>query len=356
MGLVRARAASRVAAALVASVFLSSCAVLGFETACDGTEIIGKFAQVGDLVENANVQSSDVRVGTIKKIELDGWEAQVTMCLNPEEKIPADVLAVVRTTSLLGEKFVDLQPQSQGEPFLQDGDILTSDKTSKATELEEVFAKLAGVLGTGNLEQINRFTSAQAKILRDHADEFREVLLDLRSFTDLLADRKSQIAGAVDHLDSVAATLIDQTPVLRRFLQSFADSSGVLADNKNGLRTLLFSLDRFTNVSVQLLEQTDAGLNRQLRDLRPVLDTLVANSANVRKALQSLAAFSRFWPESMPGDYLQLDVCLAGPEDYGPGDQCPQADGVDDPGARSSSAAPENGAELILMQPLGGAR
>jgi phospholipid/cholesterol/gamma-HCH transport system substrate-binding protein len=344
---------SKTALGLVASLALSSCAVLGFETACNGTEIIGKFAQVGDLVENANVQSSDVKVGTIKKIELDGWEAQVTMCLNPGEKIPADVLAVVRTTSLLGEKFVDLQAQSEGEPFLQDGDILTSEHTSKATELEEIFAKLAGVLGTGNLEQINRFTSSQANILRDHADELREVLLDLRDFTDLLADRKSDIAGAVDHLDSVAATLIDQTPVLQRFLRSFADSSGVLADNKNGLRTLLFSLDRFTKVSVQLLEQTDNGLNKQFQDLRPVLDTLVANSANLRKTLETLATFARFWPESMPGDYLQLDVCLAGADDFGPGDQCPQADGNDDPGRRSSSQnLPGNGTELIMMQPL----
>jgi phospholipid/cholesterol/gamma-HCH transport system substrate-binding protein len=336
---------------------MSSCAVLGFETACDGTEIIGKFAQVGDLVENANVQSSDVKIGTIKKIELDGWEAQVTMCLNPNEKIPSDVLAVVRTTSLLGEKFVDLQAQSEGEPFLQDGDILTSDQTSKATELEEVFAKLAGVLGTGNLEQINRFTSAQANILRDHADEFREVLLDLRDFTDLLAERKSDIAGAVDHLDSVASTLIDQTPILQRFLRSFAESSGVLADNKNGLRTLLFSLDRFTKISVQLLEQTDNGLNRQFNDLRPILATLVANSANVRKAIQTLASFSRYWPETMPGDYLQLDVCLAGENDFGPGEQCPQADGVDDPNLRSSQhALPGNGTEMILMRPLEGSR
>jgi phospholipid/cholesterol/gamma-HCH transport system substrate-binding protein len=257
---------------------------------------------------------------------------------------------------LLGEKFVDLQARSEGEPYLEDGAILTSDQTSKATELEEVFAKLAGILGTGNLEQINRFTSAQAKILRDNADELREVLVDLRGFTDLLADRKSEIAGAVDHLDSVAATLIDQTPVLQRFLESFADSSGVLANNKDGLRTLLFSLDRFTKVAVRLLEQTDDSLSDQFRDLRPVLDTLVANSANLRNALQSLASFARFWPESMPGDYLQLDVCQAGEEDYGPGEQCPQADGVDDPDARTTSAAPDNGTEMILMRPLEGGR
>jgi phospholipid/cholesterol/gamma-HCH transport system substrate-binding protein len=348
---------ARVAVGVTAALLMSSCAALGFETACNGTEIIGKFEQVGDLVENANVQSSDVRVGTIKKIELDGWEAQVTMCLNPGEKIPDDVIAVVRTTSLLGEKFVDLQTQSEGGPFLEDGAILESDQTSKATELEEIFAKLAGVLGTGNLEQINRFTSSQAKILSDHADELRDVLLDLRDFTDLLADRKSEIAGAVDHLDSVAATLIQQTPVLQRFLRSFAESSGVLADNKNGLRTLLFSLDRFTKISVQLLAATDNGLNKQFQDLRPVLDTLVANSANLRKTLTTLAAFSRYWPESMPGDYLQLDVCLAGAEDFDAGDNCPQSDGGGVGSAGSSTEElPANGTEMILMRPLAGGR
>lgn len=352
--IVMTRAAARIALGAMTVMTLSSCAVLGFPQPCGGIEIIGQFEQVGDLVENANVQSSDVEIGTITQIELDGWEAQVTMCLNPEEKIPRDSMAVVRTTSLLGEKFIDLQPQSEGEPYLQDGDILRIDQTDKAAELEEIFAKLAGVLGTGNLEQINRFTSAQATILRDHADELRTVLVDLRDFTDLLADRKVQIAGAVDSLDTVAETLVDQTPVLERFLESFADSSGVLADNKNGLRDLLFSLDRFTKVAVRLLDQTENSLDEQFADLRPVLATLVANSTNLRTALKTLAGFSRMWPESMPGDYLQLDVCQAGEGEFGPGTDCPQAIGNDNPDAQNSGAA--NGTELILMQPLGGPR
>lgn len=330
--------------------------MLGFEVGCGGTEIIGKFEQVGDLVENSNVQSSDVVIGTVQKIELDGWEAQLTMCLDGDEEIPQDSLAVVRTTSLLGEKFVDLQPQTQGPPFLEDGDILDVDQTSKATELEEVFAKLAGVLGTGNLEQINRFTSAQATILRDNADELREVLGSLREFTDVLADRKESIASAVDNLDSVAATLIDEAPVLERFLKSFGESSEVLADQQDGLRSLVFSLDRFTKVSVRLLQQTEGSLNKQFAKLRPVLNTVVANSENLRKTLETLATFTRFFPETMPGDYLQLDVCQAGEGEYGQGTACPQALPNDDPGRKSSAPNARNGTELILMQPVRSAR
>ena len=355
--MVSPRIVVHIAVGVVASLSLSSCAVLGFASACNGIELLAKFEQVGDLVENANVQSSDVEIGTIQKIELNGWEAQVTMCLQPDEQIPEDSIAVVRTTSLLGEKFIDLQPQSEGAPYLEDGDVLEADQTSKATELEDVFAKLASVLGTGNLEQINRFTSAQATILRDHADELRTVLVDLRQFTDILAGRKSDIASAVDNLDSVAETLLDQTPVLERFLESFAQSSSVLADQKEGLQSLLFSLDRFTQVAIRLLDETEQGLNEQFADLRPVLRTLVENSGNLRASLETLATFTQYFPETMPGDYLQLDVCQANEGYYGPGTECPQSLKNDDPDrAASNDADAANGTELILRQPLRDAR
>lgn len=344
----------RIALGLTATLLSSSCAMIGLSSPCGGTEIIGKFDQVGDLVKNSNVQSSDVTIGTVTDIELDrgNWQATVTMCLDEGEQIPADVQAVVRTTSLLGEKFIDLKPQGSGPPFLEEGDVIDADQTSKATELEDVFAKLAAVLGTGNLEQINRFTSAQATILRDRAGDVRQVLNRLRRFTDVLADRKDQIAASIDSLDSVARTAVDDSQVLEEFLTTFADSSGVLADQKDALQDLLFALDRFTGISVQLLRETEAGLDSQFRDLRPVLRTAVANSRNLTEALRTLATFSRWFPETMPGDYLQLDVCQAQPDSFGQGTTCPQSVANDDPDASGSVS---NGLELILEQPLRGA-
>ncbi len=343
----------RAALLTVACLLTGSCGLVGLEPACNGSELIAKFDQVGDLVTNANVQSSDVEIGNVQTIALDGWEARVGMCIDADEQIPEDVIAVVRTTSLLGEKFIDLQAQSEGPPFLEDGAVLETDQTSKATELEEVFAKLAGVLGTGNLEQINRFTSAQANILRDNAGELRNVLVDLRDFTDTLADRKVQIADAVDNLDSVASTLLADKPVLRNFLRSFADSSEVLANQRDGLRSLLFSLERFTDIAVQLLNATERGLNEQFADLRPVLETVVANSANLRRSLETLATFSQWFPETMPGEYLQLDVCQAGEDDFDQGTNCPQNNPMM---GSSDERRAANDTEFILRSPLGGPR
>jgi phospholipid/cholesterol/gamma-HCH transport system substrate-binding protein len=343
----------RIAAlALVASLVGTGCSAIGITAACDGTEIIGMFEQVGDLVENANVQSSDVEIGTVSTIELDGWEARVTMCIDEGEQIPEDTELVVRTTSLLGEKFVDIQSQTQGPPYLEDGAIVGVENTSKATELEEVFAQLAGILGTGNLEQINRFTTAQANILRDRGPQLRNVLSRLRRFTDVLNRRRIDIADSIDSLDSVAQTVVGDSATLERFLQSFAGSSQVLEDQKEELQRLLVALDRFTIVSVQLLNSTEQGLDQQFRDLRPVLRTAVANSGNLRKSLQTLATFTEWFPETMPGDYLQLDVCQAPPEHFGPGVTCSQNIENDDPGGTDSASGDTSGDSSSFENPI----
>ncbi|MGH2694825.1 MAG: MCE family protein [Actinomycetota bacterium] len=341
---------------LGAALTASACSVLPVAGgSCGGTELIAKFEQIGDLVIAANVQSSDVEIGRVTGIDLDeeNWQAKVTMCIDEGEQIPADVLAVSRRTSLLGEKFIDLRPQSQEPPFLEDGDVIPVEDTSEAVELEDVFAKLAAVLGAGNLEQINRFTTAQANILRNHTDELKLVLENLRRFTDTLASRKGEIAASIDSLDIVARTILNDSDVLQSFLRSFADSSQVLADQRDSLQSLLLSLDRFTRISVQLLNETEGSLDRQFTDLRPVLRTVVANSRNVVRTLRTLATFTDWFPETMPGDYLQLDVCQAEPESFNQGTNCPQSVRNDDPDT-AAYERPGSSLELILQAPLRG--
>jgi phospholipid/cholesterol/gamma-HCH transport system substrate-binding protein len=342
---------NRIALLVTLAIVMSSCSAIGITPSCGGTVIIGVFKQVGDLVEDANVQSSDVEIGTVSTIELDGWNARVTMCIDADQRIPEDSRLEVRTTSLLGEKFVDIQPQSEGGPYLADGDIVGLDHTGKATELEEVFAKLASVLGTGNLEQINRFTASQATILQHRAGDIREVLTRLRRFTDVLNGRRDQIATSVDSLDSVAKTVLGDSGVLESFLKSFAGSAKVLSDQKHQLQGLLVSLDRFSSVASQLLNSTEQGLDKQLRDLRPVLETAVANSANLKEGLETLATFTQWFPETMPGDYLQLDVCQAPPNVFSQGTSCPQSLHNDKPGTGTTdttTTAPDNAVRYLL--------
>jgi phospholipid/cholesterol/gamma-HCH transport system substrate-binding protein len=121
------RAASR---RLAATAVLSTLIAVGL-SACGGgaTKLTAYFDDSGDLQSRGGVQVADVRVGTIGRITLTkDFRSKVELKLKPGVRVPKNSQAFLRTTSLLGEKFVELRPlgnPSQG-PFLANGDTVTN--------------------------------------------------------------------------------------------------------------------------------------------------------------------------------------------------------------------------------------
>src|SRR3954452_20126683 len=114
------RAGGALLVAVVLATLLASCGRGGYT-------VTATFDDVGDLQKSGAVQVADVRVGTIKSIKLmPDFRAKVAMSVDGGVHVPKDSKALIRTTSLLGEKFVELRPMAsptQG-PFLANGDIV----------------------------------------------------------------------------------------------------------------------------------------------------------------------------------------------------------------------------------------
>ena len=73
-------------------------------------EIQAQMPDVTNLQENSRVRVSDVTVGTVTKIERQGWHALVTMRLNGDVDAPANSTIKLGLTSLLGTLHVELGP------------------------------------------------------------------------------------------------------------------------------------------------------------------------------------------------------------------------------------------------------
>jgi phospholipid/cholesterol/gamma-HCH transport system substrate-binding protein len=129
-----------------------------------GMKITATFDDVGDLQKRHSVQVADVRVGSISSIKLtDDYKAKVTMSVDQGTKIPADSQAVLRTTSLLGEKFIEIRPRgnpTQG-PYLSDGAVIKD--TLEAPELEFVAEEAVQVLGAVNASDLATITETGAQ-------------------------------------------------------------------------------------------------------------------------------------------------------------------------------------------------
>jgi phospholipid/cholesterol/gamma-HCH transport system substrate-binding protein len=109
-----------------------------------------QFANVGQLKERAPVKVAGVRVGQVQSIVLEPGKDVADVTLSIEKKygdIPADSVATIYTSGLLGDQFVGLQ-YGKAKDRLADGGHLGLTRSS--TSLEDMLSKFVGAGGAAD--------------------------------------------------------------------------------------------------------------------------------------------------------------------------------------------------------------
>jgi phospholipid/cholesterol/gamma-HCH transport system substrate-binding protein len=106
----------------------------------DGYTLTADFSGTGGLGIGDSVQVSGVKVGTVQKIELkpDDYRARVTMEVDNSLKLPDDSAAFISSESLLGGKYMELQPGASDEMLGENGHIAY---TQAPQNLEQLLGK-----------------------------------------------------------------------------------------------------------------------------------------------------------------------------------------------------------------------
>jgi phospholipid/cholesterol/gamma-HCH transport system substrate-binding protein len=117
--------------------------------AVDGYEVKADFSSVSGVGLGSDVRIGGIKVGVIESLDLDPktYEAVLTLRIKEEIKLPKDSSAAIQSASLLGEKFVTIDPGGD-EEMLKDGDTITY--TQASVNLEEMIGKF--VFSGGGVE------------------------------------------------------------------------------------------------------------------------------------------------------------------------------------------------------------
>lgn len=101
------------------------------------------FANVGGLKQRSRVSIAGVNIGKVNRITLDSdesYDAVVEMSIksNLLDKIPEDSIASIRTSGLIGDNFINIEPGGS-EVYLRTGQSIG--ETHSALVLEELISK-----------------------------------------------------------------------------------------------------------------------------------------------------------------------------------------------------------------------
>ncbi len=100
-----------------------------------GYQIEGSFFRIGGLSVGSDVRVSGIKVGTVadRALDLQTYDAVVTMTIDEGVRLPADTVASIVSAGPLGGKYVRLVP-GQAEEFLAPGDQLARTESFKSLE------------------------------------------------------------------------------------------------------------------------------------------------------------------------------------------------------------------------------
>lgn len=110
----------------------------------NGFALTARFNSVSGLRVGADVEMAGVPVGRVTAITLDSdpmrRQAIVHLMLDTDLKLSADTIASVKTSGLIGDKYVNLTPGGS-EDILAAGDVI--EETESAVDLESLIGKYA---------------------------------------------------------------------------------------------------------------------------------------------------------------------------------------------------------------------
>jgi virulence factor Mce-like protein len=272
-------------------------------------------ANVGTMESNSPVMVDDVVVGSVGNMTVRGWHADVEASVAPDVVVPANAVASVGQTSLLGSMHLQLGPPL-GEPptgRLKSGATIPLSKSSTYPSTEQTLSSLSFVVNSGGLGQIGDIIHNAGAALSGRENEVRDLLTRIDTFVGTFDGQRDDIIASMKGLDRFAGTFAEQRDVVKQLLHKMPPALDVLVRERPQLTTALDKLHAFSDTASRLINDTQADLVKNLQNLAPSLCSLAEVGPGLDKVLASLTGFpypGDLVDRGVRGDYFNVWVVL----------------------------------------------
>ncbi|CAJ1511011.1 MCE family protein [[Mycobacterium] burgundiense] len=268
-----------------------------------------QIANIGTLESNSPVMVNDVVVGAVRKMVVDDWRAQVELSVQPDAVVPANAVATVGQTSLLGSMHLALDPPVGEEPTgrLPAGATIPVDKASTYPSTEQTLSSLSVVVNGGGLSHIGGIINNFNAALDGRQPQIRDLVTRMNKVIGLLDNQHDNIIASISELERLAATFAGERDVLTDALDRIPKALEVLNEQRPRITTALRKLGDFSDTATQLVNESQADIVRNLENLEPTVRALADVGPDLATALAYLPTYpytQEFIDRGIRGDFM----------------------------------------------------
>lgn len=280
----------------------------------DDYQLTVEFESVSNLVPNSEVKVDEVTVGSVRKVDLDGWHARLTLGIERGVELPSNAIANIAQKSLLGASYVDLRSPAEPAPtLLKDGDTIPIARTGRFPETEETLSAVSLLLNGGGLSQLQTITRELNRALGGNEEQIRAFVAEVGTLAGDLADQRAGIVRALRSLDRMSARYARGDEQIKTALRDIPAGVDALAAERARLTKVLGSLGNLGDQVAGLVDESGENLRVDAQRLAGTLNGI----ANVgpKDFQTSLGSLTYPFPISsvvngFRGDYLNLFITL----------------------------------------------
>jgi phospholipid/cholesterol/gamma-HCH transport system substrate-binding protein len=279
-----------------------------------------QIANVSTLESNSPVMMNDVVIGSVGKMDVQDWHANVEISVKPDVDVPANVVASVGQTSLLGSMHLALNPPlgQQPEGKLSPGATIGLNESSTYPTTEQTLSSLSVVVNAGGLGQIGDIVHTFNQALSGREQDWRNLFTRLDEFIGTLDQQRQSLVATIAALNRVASTFAGRHEAISEALQRIPRALEVLDRERPQLTTALTKLGTFSDTATRLVNDTQSDLVNNLKNLEPTIKAL----ADVGPDFDAAIAYATVFPygqnlidRAVRGDFINLfaTVDISGP-------------------------------------------
>ncbi|WP_239460015.1 MCE family protein [Nocardioides daejeonensis] len=262
-----------------------------------GDTYYASFSEAGGLKANDEVRIAGVRVGKVKKVELDGDHVKVTFKIDEGAEFGPDSRAEIKVKTILGAMFLAIEPIGSGQ--MKQGSTIPVARTSSPYDVVDAFTGLAERSGEINTDQLAKSFRTLSALAENTPEEFQAALKGVSSLSRNLAARDEQINTLLQNLRKVSGVLGDRDDDIITLMKQADVLFKALTGRREAIHNLLVSTTTMSQELQALVRDTKADLKPALTELDTVVKVLLKNQDNLDESLRTMAPFYRLFASTL---------------------------------------------------------
>ncbi len=268
-----------------------------------GYQVQVAFPEATQLGLEADVRTAGVKVGSVRKKEIDPDTPNRTLATLELDRrfapLNVDARAILRQKTLLGETYIELTPGNPGGRKLPEGGKLSGDQVSDTVQLDEVFQALDPVTRESFRTWQRDLGKASTGRGKDLNDAFGTLPHFAASGSDLLEVIDSQdgaVRGLIRNTGVVFGALTEKEDQLSNLIKNSGEVFQTTSDRQEALAETIKVFPTFLDESKATfarLEKFSVDTEPLIRDLQPVARDLRPTLRDARALAPDLEQFFR---------------------------------------------------------------